>query len=133
MVRRRAIDVCQADISHTGGISELMRIASYAETYGITMAPHNPYGPVAMAASVHAAAAMPNFLILEHARFQPMFNDVQTHPLSFKAGHIEIAELEARPGLGIELNMEIVRKHKRAYRPLPSRAKRRDDNSAELF
>ena len=34
------------DISHTGGISELVRIASFAEVYGISVAPHNPYGPL---------------------------------------------------------------------------------------
>ncbi|NOY42078.1 MAG: mandelate racemase/muconate lactonizing enzyme family protein, partial [Planctomycetes bacterium] len=49
-----AVDVIQADISHCGGIGELLRIASFAETYGVQVAPHNPYGPVALAASAHA-------------------------------------------------------------------------------
>ena len=33
----------------------MMRIASFAEIYGILVAPHNPYGPVALAAAAHAA------------------------------------------------------------------------------
>ena len=72
-----AVDVIQADISHCGGIGELLRIAAYAEVYGVLMAPHNPYGPVALAANAHACAAMPNFLILEHCRHRPWFDEVQ--------------------------------------------------------
>ena len=83
---REAIDVCQVDISHTGGLSELMRIASFAEIYGIQVAPHNPYGPVAMAAAAHAAAAMPNFLILEHCRLRPWFEEVQRLAVPIRGG-----------------------------------------------
>ena len=90
---RQAIDVCQADISHTGGLSELMRIASFAEVYGIQVAPHNPYGPVALAASAHAAAAMPNFLILEHCRLRPWFEDVQSQRVPISGGYIGVDEL----------------------------------------
>ncbi len=105
---RQAIDVCQADVSHTGGISELMKIAHYAEVYGIQIAPHNPYGPVALAASAHAAAAMHNFLILEHCRLYPWFNDVQRVAVPIVNGHVDMIELSRRPGLGVELNMQLV-------------------------
>ena len=101
---RQAIDVCQADICHVGGISELMRIAHYAEVYGIVMAPHNPYGPVALAAAAQVAATIQNFLILEHCPLQPWFERVQRVPLPVKRGHIEVGELARRPGLGVELD-----------------------------
>lgn len=106
---QQAIDVCQADISHTGGISELMRIAHFAEIYGITMAPHNPYGPVALAASAHAAAAMPNFLILEICRLEPWFGRIQRQAVPLVDGWINVDELGRRPGLGIELDWNQVR------------------------
>ena len=101
---RQAIDVCQADICHVGGISELMRIAHYAEVYGIVMAPHNPYGPVALAAAAQVAATIQNFLILEHCPLQPWFERVQRVPLPVTRGHIEVGELARRPGLGVELD-----------------------------
>ena len=101
---QQAIDVCQADICHVGGISELMRIAHYAEVYGIVMAPHNPYGPVALAAAAQVAATIQNFLILEHCPLQPWFERVQRVPLPVKRGHIEVGELARRPGLGVELD-----------------------------
>ena len=116
---RQAIDVCQVDISHTGGISELMKIAHFAETYGILMAPHNPYGPVAMAASAHASAAMPNFLVLEHCRLRPWFDNVQVQSVPLSGGYINVDELAKRPGLGVELDMDLVRAH--PYQTLDAR------------
>ncbi len=123
-IERSAVSVIQADVSHCGGIGELLRIASWAEVYGILMAPHNPYGPVALAASAHAALCMPNFLILEHCRLRPWFDEVQksdpsspTEPATtVRDGQIELGE---RHGLGVELDWEFVAAH--PYRPRPLR------------
>jgi galactonate dehydratase len=103
-----AVDVIQADISHCGGIGELLRVAAYAEVYGVQMAPHNPYGPVALAAAVHAAACMPNFLVLEHCRHRPWFDEVQVHSHRVEQGRVTPGD---RPGLGIELDWDYVRQH----------------------
>ena len=53
ILHRRLTDVIQPDIAHTGGISEIKRIASMAEIEYIKFAPHNPNGPIATAASMH--------------------------------------------------------------------------------
>ena len=111
------VDVIQADVSHCGGIGELLRIASYAEVYNVQLAPHNPYGPVALAASLHACACMPNFLILEHCRLRPWFDEVQKLGPQVKDGRVL---LNNRPGLGIELDWDYVKKH--PYKRLPLRA-----------
>jgi galactonate dehydratase len=111
-----AVDVIQADISHCGGIGELLRIASYAEVYNIQIAPHNPYGPVALAAAAHACMAMPNFQILEHCRHRPWFDEVQVVGPTVRNGAVAVSN---RPGLGIELDWDYVRKH--PYQMLPMR------------
>jgi galactonate dehydratase len=111
-----AVDVIQADISHTGGISELLKIAHAAEVHDVQMAPHGPYGPVALAAAAHACAATANFLILEHGRFRPWFNDVQRFGPTICQGYVE---LDDRPGLGVELNLSMVERF--PYRPLELR------------
>jgi galactonate dehydratase len=111
-----AVDVIQADLAHCGGIGELLRIASYAEVYGVQMAPHNPYGPVALAANVHAAACMPNFLILEHCRHRPWFDEVQVFGPKVERGRVTPSD---RPGLGIELDWDYVNQH--PYQPLKLR------------
>ena len=103
-----AVDVLQVDITHCGGIGELMRIAAMAETYNVKVAPHNPYGPVALAANLHACAAMPNFLTLEHWRYYSLFDEVQQHGPRIVDGYLQLPD---RPGLGVELNWDYVAKH----------------------
>ncbi len=103
-----AVDVLQVDITHCGGIGELLRIASMAEIYNVKIAPHNPYGPVALAANLHASAAIPNFLTLEHWRYYSFFDEVQEIGPRVKNGYLELPE---QPGLGVELNWEFISKH----------------------
>ena len=77
-----------------------MKIAHYAEVYGILIAPHNPYGPVALAAAAHAAAAMPNFTLLEHCRLRPWFEDVQKVAVPIVRGYVDLDELGETAGAG---------------------------------
>ena len=62
------------------------RLPRNAEVYGILMAPHNPYGPVALAAAAQVAAAIQNFLIPEHCPLQPWFDRLQREPLPVTRG-----------------------------------------------
>jgi galactonate dehydratase len=93
-----------------------MRIAACAEVYNVQVAPHNPYGPVAMAANLHACAAMPNFLILEHCRLRPWFEEAQVFGPRIEGGCLHLDE---RPGLGVEVDWEFIKKH--PYYPIPTR------------
>ena len=104
ILHRRLVDVIQPDIAHTGGISEIKRIAQMAEIEYIKFAPHNPNGPIATAASMHVCATVPNFLILETARDMPWHDKVQTNPLLIKDGYFE---LPSTPGLGTDLDETI--------------------------
>ncbi|MFH1568425.1 MAG: mandelate racemase/muconate lactonizing enzyme family protein [Gemmatimonadota bacterium] len=128
---RQAVDVCQVDVCHTGGISELMKIAHFAEVYGIQVAPHNPYGPVALAAGAHAVAAMQNFALLEHCRLRPWFDQVQTVAVPLRQGHVDVEELGRRPGLGVELDFDLVRAH--PFRALPAGRHVAADGSTHLY
>ena len=83
-------------------------IATMAEVYGVKVAPHNPYGPVALAAAVNFAAATSNFLILEYCRRTPLFFQVQKQGITIANGY---AELPTAPGLGVELDEELIAQH----------------------
>ncbi len=107
VLQQGLVDVAQPDICHAGGFTEVRKIAAMAESAYIRIAPHNPNGPVATMASVHLAASIPNFLILEMAQ-QALRDPVQRFGLSIEHGW---AELPTRPGLGIELNDEVVAAH----------------------
>ena len=107
VLQQGLVDVAQPDICHAGGFTELRKIAAMAESAYIKIAPHNPNGPVATMASVHLAASIPNFLILEMAQ-QPLRDEVQHHGLTIKDGW---AELPDRPGLGIALDDDVIAAH----------------------
>ncbi|HEX2186278.1 MAG TPA: galactonate dehydratase [Chloroflexota bacterium] len=111
MIEQQLVDVIQPDLCHDGGIKETLKIAAMAETYSILVAPHNPNGPVGTAASVHAAAVMPNFLILEYAN-SPTRDACQaaSEAECFKARDGRI-ELPTKPGLGIELDEAYLEAH----------------------
>ncbi|MFF2852238.1 galactonate dehydratase [Streptomyces sp. NPDC058001] len=107
------IAVAQPDLSHAGGISEVHRIASLAETYGAELAPHCPLGPIALAASLQVAFATPNFLIQEQSlgihynkEADLLSYLMDTEPFRFVAGHALRGNL---PGLGVTLDEAAVR------------------------
>jgi galactonate dehydratase len=117
LIESRAVHVIQPDICYAGGISELRRIAAHAETHYISMAPHNPNGPVAAAANIHLAAATPNFLILEYARKPPYFEHVLHQPLVLTEGHFGLPDA---PGLGVDLDEDYLKSHPPHELTIPS-------------
>lgn len=109
LLARGAADIIQPDVCLTGGLSEMKKIAAMAEAHYVTVAPHNPMGPVATAVNVHFAIATHNFLILEYIPDdQPPRRDLVKEPLVVRDGYIEAP---TRPGLGIELNEEAFGKY----------------------
>jgi galactonate dehydratase len=129
---QQAVDVCQVDMCHAGGISELMKIAHMAEVYGIRIAPHNPYGPVALAACVHVGAAVHNFDLLEHCPIEPVFNDIQAVKVPIADGRIDIQQLGTRPGLGVTLDMDRLRGAE-PFAPMPQRRLEMRDGSTPMI
>ncbi|MFK3779764.1 galactarate dehydratase [Agrobacterium sp. NPDC089420] len=66
LLQVKGADIIQPDICVVGGISEMRRIATLAEAHFVSVAPHNPMGPLATAVNVHFSAAQQNFRILEY-------------------------------------------------------------------
>src|SRR5689334_19454003 len=107
------VAVVQPDVSHAGGISELRRIASLADTHGAMLAPHCPLGPISLAASLQVSFATPNFLIQEQSRgiHYNVTSDLTSYvvdptPFTWVNGH---AEYNPLPGLGITVDDAAVR------------------------
>lgn len=108
------IAVAQPDLSHAGGISEVRRIAAAAETYDVTLAPHCPLGPIALAASLQIDFAIPNFLIQEqslgihyHAGNELLDYLTDTSVFAIHNGYID---RPLGPGLGITIDEDAVRR-----------------------
>lgn len=66
LLQVKGADIIQPDICVVGGMSEMRRIATLAEAHFVSVAPHNPMGPLATAVNVHFSAAQQNFRILEY-------------------------------------------------------------------
>jgi galactonate dehydratase len=94
-----------------GGISEVKKIAAYAETYDIHVQPHNCAGPVSTAAAVQLDACITNFVIQEWFPYRTdgTYELVQ-EALEPKAKDSTYT-LSDTPGLGVTLNEEVVNKY----------------------
>jgi L-alanine-DL-glutamate epimerase-like enolase superfamily enzyme len=114
LIERQAVDVLQPDVKWTGGVSEVKKVAAWAETYQMAIAPHNNSGPVATAASAHLAASLPNFLILETPSRAPEWEpDLLRGSGLVQGGQVTRERLHARPGLGIEFDEAVARRYER--------------------
>ena len=102
LIAAGAVDILQPDLVLCGGLLEGKKIAAMAEANYLTVAPHNPLGPVSTAVATHFAASTPNFLILEYRIDSegPMRKLIR-EPLKLQDGYVAIPET---PGLGLELN-----------------------------
>jgi L-alanine-DL-glutamate epimerase-like enolase superfamily enzyme len=114
MIERRAVDIIQPDLLTSGGMLETKRIADYAESYGLPTVLHFAGSPIAFMANLHAAAAMPSFVALEHHGLDmPFWDDlVRGLPKDYiEDGFVAVPE---EPGLGVDLNEEVIRENLRA-------------------
>lgn len=106
------VDIIQPDLSHAVGISECKKISAMAEAYDVAVAPHCPLGPIALAACVQMDTCTPNVFIQEQSLgihynqgsdLLDYLNDRSV--FTYKDGFTDIL---TRPGLGIDVNEELV-------------------------
>ena len=97
-----ALDVAIVDPGWTGGITETVRIASLADTYGVGFAPHDCTGPVSFAATVQVVASQPNGVIAETVRASQAswYPQIMAGLPAVRNGRVELTEA---PGLGLTL------------------------------
>ncbi len=98
VLEKKAATVLQPDMCHAGGITEVRLIAGMAEAYYAAIAPHNPLGPISLAAGVQLAASIPNFLCQEQVSLGEGYIK---KPFTVHEGYLD---LPAGPGLGVELD-----------------------------
>jgi galactonate dehydratase len=104
LLEKKAVGIVQPDLCHAGSITEGRLIAGMAEAYYITVAPHNPMGPISLAAGLQLAASIPNFLAQDQVTLGEGY---LKHPFVLqKDGTVMIPQ---GPGLGIELDEEKIK------------------------
>jgi galactonate dehydratase len=113
LLREDAVDIIRPDLG-LNGISQIRRMAAIAETYYVAVAPMHDGGPIATAAALHLAAALPNFFI-QQIPFPDAEEDRRLR-LELTAARVELVkdgfvELPAGPGLGITVNEQALEKY----------------------
>ena len=128
-LERGITNFVRIDVSNVGGLTEAMKVSSLAEAHYIDLMPHNPLGPVCTAATVHLAAAVPNFSWME-VRVSPTeeggFYDEDLFPVQAKLEGSRFVVPEG-PGLGVEFNEELA--NEQTFKFSPKHFLRREDGS----
>lgn len=107
------IDIIQPDVAMVGGILETRKIAAYAEACDMAVAPHAPYGPIALAATLQVDTCTTNVFIQEQSlgihynKGFDLLDFVENKEIfQYKDGFVNIPE---EPGLGLKLNEEMIK------------------------
>jgi L-alanine-DL-glutamate epimerase-like enolase superfamily enzyme len=107
-LRRQAVDIIQPDTTKCGGVTESWRIAWMAYEHNILWVPHGWNTAIGLAADLHLAAAVPVARYVEYLTPSPYIEEIIIAPFKLDAeGYLPIPD---RPGLGIELNREALKR-----------------------
>lgn len=110
LIEEGHVDVIQPDISRAGGLTEARKIAMLARDANILLAPHAFKTGILLSATLHLIAAFPNTELLEYSLTQsPIRSDLLLEPLRAIQGFVQVPE---KPGLGIEVNPEVVARYR---------------------
>ena len=102
-------DFIMPDVTWTGGITEIKKIATLAEAYYVPISPHDASGPINVLAGAHVMASVPNHYRVETSRAKLNAYDVFIdHPLDIRGDKIYLSD---RPGIGIELDKDYLHGH----------------------
>lgn len=110
LIEKQAVQVLQPDLCHVGGIYEARKIAAMGEVYHMYVAPHNPLGPISLAACLQLDSCIPNFLVQEFPGVPEGWDlgkELLEKPFEIKNGYIDVPK---GPGLGITVCEEAVRR-----------------------
>lgn len=120
------LNYARIDVSNVGGLTEAKKVAGWCEAHYIDVMPHNPLGPVTTAATIHLAAALPNFAQLEYQHRLAEAYPPDLFPL-MPALDGDGFPLPDTPGLGVEFNPDAVADH--AFEPWEAPHWQRRDGS----
>jgi galactonate dehydratase len=109
VLTRHLTDYVMPDVTWTGGVSELKKIATLAETFYVPISPHDASGPVNVMAGAQVMMSVPNFYRLEARRVDMEFyNAFVEEPLVVRDGALQVP---MRPGLGVRLDVRYLEAH----------------------
>ncbi|UWS06063.1 galactonate dehydratase (plasmid) [Phaeobacter inhibens] len=130
---KRAASVINPDISHVGGLSEMVRIGHWAEAYDVALAPHCPLGPITLAASLQVDALCHNAFVQEQSLGIHYNHGVDMNQYLTPDSHFICTDgylpIPTGPGLGITLDEEVIQEQAKIGHRWRAPVWRHDDGS----
>lgn len=133
LLKTGGVDIIQPDLSHAGGLTEVKKIASMAEAFDVALAPHCPLGPIALASCLNVDATSYNAVIQEqsigiHYNVGKSVLDYvkNQEDFRFQDGYVCLPN---KPGLGVEVNKELVLEQNKSPHQWKNPVWRHDDGS----
>jgi galactonate dehydratase len=110
LLLRKGAHVIQPDLVYSGGLMETKKIAALAESFYVSVAPHNCRGPLGTLIAMHLCANIPNFYILETFEDYdvPWRCDLTPGAPRVRQGHYD---LPSGPGWGTDVDEDLIRAH----------------------
>ena len=107
-IARGAVDYIQPDVARAGGITEIKKITALAARHGVPVSFHTWGDAVALAASVHLAAALKDCIVMElDYTYNPLREELLREPFQVRNGYLTPPE---KPGLGIDLDAQSLKR-----------------------
>ena len=109
-ITNNAVDIVQVDAIWSGGLTECRKTAILASTWNKTIIPHFSAGIVSLIANIHLGMGVHNCKYMEYTLDKnPLRDELGMEPLKMENGVVKVSD---KPGLGIELNEDTLRKYK---------------------
>jgi L-alanine-DL-glutamate epimerase-like enolase superfamily enzyme len=109
LMRETHVDIIQPDMARCGGLTEGKKIANLAYDNNTLCIPHAFKTGILVAASIHMIASIPNAPFLEFSITEsPIRKNILQTPFVMRDGYVDVPQT---PGLGIELNMDVIKKY----------------------
>ena len=110
LFQQGCVDIVQPDVAMCGGILETRKICAMAEAYDMAAAPHAPYGPIALAATLQVDACTPNVFIQEQSlgihynQGFDLLDFIKNKDIfAYEDGYVQ---LPTKPGLGLDMDID---------------------------
>ena len=115
LIEKRYIDYIRCHISMIGGLTPAIKLAHFADVYGVRTAWHGPFdlSAIGAAAQIHLDLVSPNFGVQEFSGFTPEEREVFPGAPEARNGYIYLND---KPGLGVDIDEEAAKKYPPTFR-----------------
>jgi len=108
MIESGGIDFLQPSVTKVGGISEMRKILTLAETQGATVMPHSPYFATGLLATLHILSTLPDECLVEYFFYKSLPASLYGDAIVARDGYLDVPD---GPGLGMDPDLDVIKEY----------------------